>query len=131
MARRIFRHAAFIAASAAALFAPAAAQTPMLDALEPGQWSLRDRDDPAAARGICLAHGRDLLALDRPAGCRTSIVRSGPREIAVHDSCGAAGHRDIVIRRETARLVQIELQGIRAGAPFSVAYEARRTGVCR
>lgn len=129
--RRAARRAILVGAL---LAVPAAAQAPalpLLDGLEAGRWTLRDRDDPAASRSICLAGGRDLLALDRPAGCRTSIVRSGARELAVHDSCGAAGHRDLVIRGETARLVQIELQGIRRGAPFSTAYEGRRVGACR
>ncbi len=113
---------------------PAVAQTPtmaMLDALEHGQWQLRDADDPAASRGICLSDGRQLIQLrhDR-IQCSRYIIEDTPQAVTVHYTCPGAGHGRTTIRRETNRLVQVDTQGIANGAPFSLAFEARRTGTC-
>lgn len=115
--------------------APVAAQAPglaMLGTLERGQWQLQDREDPSApVRNLCLGDARLLLQLRHErAQCSRYIVEDGPRSVTVHYTCPGAGHGRTTIRKETSRLVQIDTQGIANGAPFSIAYEARRVGAC-
>ncbi len=113
---------------------PAVAQAPtlaMLDALEDGQWQLRDSDNPETSRSICMSDGRQLLQLRHERSqCSRYIIADTPQMVTVHYTCPGAGHGRTTIRRETNRLVQVDTQGIANGAPFSVAYEARRVGVC-
>lgn len=125
----------FLSLSVALLAAvPAVAQAPtlaMLDALERGQWQLRDSDNPTASRGLCLSDGRQLLQLRHDRNqCSRYIIEDTPQAVTVHYTCPGAGHGRTTIRRETNRLVQVDTQGIANGAPFSMAYEARRTGTC-
>lgn len=122
-----------VVATAAGL--PAAAQSPglaMLSTLERGQWQLRDRDDATApARHLCLGDARQLLQLQHDrAQCSRYVIEDQPRSVTVHYTCPGAGHGRTTIRKETGRLVQIDTQGIVNGAPFSMAYEARRIGQC-
>lgn len=113
---------------------PAVGQTPslaMLDGLEQGQWLLRDRDDAAATRNYCVTDWRQLLQLQHQRNqCTRTVLENNATTVTVHYSCPGAGHGRTTIRRETNRLIQIETQGIANGAPFSLAYEARRTGSC-
>lgn len=114
---------------------PVAAQTPglaMLGTLERGLWQLRDRDDSAApVRNLCLGDPRVLLQLRHErAQCSRYVIEDADRTVTVHYTCPGAGHGRTTIRKETSRLVQIDTQGIANGAPFSNAYEARRTGPC-
>jgi hypothetical protein len=113
---------------------PAIAQTPslaMLDGLERGQWVLRDRDNPATTRSYCVTDFRQLLQLQHQGRqCTRTVLENSASAVTVHYSCPGAGHGRTTIRRETNRLVQIDTQGIASGAPFSLAYEARRTGTC-
>lgn len=114
---------------------PVAAQAPelaMLAQLERGEWQIRDREGGAPARAICLGDARVLLQLQHPRGeCSRYVISDSANEVTVHYTCAGAGHGRTSIRRETNRLVQIDTQGIAGGAPFSIAYEARRTGACR
>ena len=122
------------AAALVAMAVPAVAQAPqlaMLDGLEPGQWLLRDRDDPATARSYCVTDFRQLLQLQHARNqCTRTVLENTASAVTVHYSCPGAGHGRTTIRRETNRLVQIDTQGIAGGAPFSLAYEGRKTGVC-
>jgi hypothetical protein len=120
---------------AASLMAvPAIAQAPtlaMLDGLEDGQWVLRDRDDPASNRSYCVTDWRQLLQLQHlHATCSRTVLENTAQAVTVHYTCPGAGHGRTTIRRETNRLVQIDTQGIANGAPFSMAFEARRMGTC-
>ncbi len=118
---------------AAALAIPAAAQAPgltMLGELERGLWQVRDRAD-GTTRNICLGDARQFLQLRHPRGdCSRLVIDDAAASVTVHYTCPAAGHGRTTIRRETNRLVQIDTQGIAGGAPFSDAFEARRTGPC-
>ena len=114
---------------------PVAAQTPglaMLGTLERGQWQLRDRDDASApVRNLCVNDARVFLQLHHErAQCSRYVIEDEARSVTVHYTCPGAGHGRTTIRKETSRLVQIDTQGIANGAPFSTAYEARRTGNC-
>ena len=128
------RHMLSVVIAAAALTVPAVAQTPalaMLDGLERGQWVLRDRDNPAGTHSYCVTDFRTLLQLQHPrAQCTRTVLENTATAVTVHYTCPGAGHGRTSIRRETARLIQIDTQGIAGGAPFSMAYEGRKTGTC-
>ena len=114
---------------------PVAAQAPglaMLGTLERGQWQLRDRDEALApVRNLCLGDARLLLQLRHErAQCSRYVIEDEARSVTIHYTCPGAGHGRTTIRKETSRLVQIDTQGIANGAPFSIAYEARRIGPC-
>jgi hypothetical protein len=119
---------------AAAASVPVPAETPalaMLDTLEKGNWELRQRGNSALVRSICLGDARAFIQLQHQrAGCSRYVIADGGEEVTVHYTCPGAGHGRTTVRHETNRLVQIDTQGIAGGAPFSHAYEARRTGGC-
>lgn len=103
----------------------------MLDTLEKGSWELRQRGNSALVRSFCLGDARAFIQLQHPrGGCSRYVIADGAEEVTVHYTCPGAGHGRTTIRHETNRLVQIDTQGIAGGAPFSHAYEARRTGGC-
>jgi hypothetical protein len=103
----------------------------MLDTLEKGSWELRERGGDAVVRTFCLGDARAFIQLQHArGGCSRYVIADGGAEVAVHYTCPGAGHGRTTIRRETNRLVQIDTQGIAGSAPFSHAYEARRTGPC-
>lgn len=103
-----------------------------LAGVEAGAWELRVRNAAGAApRRLCVADPRVLLQLrhaDRP--CRRFIIDDASRHAAVAYHCpdGSNGRTDI--RVETARLVQIDTQGVEDGMPFALTIEARRIGAC-
>ncbi len=103
----------------------------MLDTLEKGRWELRERSGTTMLRAFCLGDARNFIQLQHGRGnCSRYVIADGDAEVTVHYTCPGAGHGRTTIRRETARLVQIDTQGIAGGAPFSHAYEARRAGGC-
>lgn len=103
----------------------------MLDQIEAGRWELRVRDQGGPVEQLCIANGRRFIQL-RHAGndCARFVVEDDPREVTVQYTCRGRGYGRTHIRRETARLVQIESQGIAEGLPFDFAAEARRVGDC-
>lgn len=117
-----------------AVAVPAAAEAPslaLLQTLEPGLWQLRDREAQAPVRSICLGDARILLQLRHErSDCAHFVVEDSAQTVTVTYRCGTAGNGRTTIRRETARLAQIETQGHAGGAPFSAIYEARRVGPC-
>lgn len=123
-----------LAGALLALALPASAQTPglaMLGQLERGAWQLRDREALLPTRTVCLGDARQLLQLQHPRGdCARYVIEDTANEVTVHYTCPTGGHGRTTVSRETNRLVQIDTQGIANGAPFSIAYEARRTGAC-
>lgn len=122
-----------IAVTASALAVPVAAQAPglaMLGQLERGLWQLRDREG-GTPRTICLGDARQLLQPQHSGlQCPRYVIEDTASSVTVHYSCAGAGHGHTTIRRETNRLVQVDTQGVAGGAPFSIAYEARRVGAC-
>jgi hypothetical protein len=118
----------------------AAAQKPAIPAtsmqalhqLEPGQWELRERTQGGEVHRLCVADLEQLLQFRHGrASCKRFVVSDTARELVVTYDCGAAGSGRTVLRAETARLAQIQTQGIADGAPFAMALEARRVGTCR
>jgi hypothetical protein len=115
--------------------APAPASVPSMQALhqlEPGQWELRERGEGGEVRRLCAADLEQLLQFRHGrASCKRFIVSDTQRELVVTYDCGAAGSGRTALRTETSRLAQIQAQGIADGAPFEMALEARRVGICR
>lgn len=105
-----------------------------LRAVESGEWELRARgeSDPGIPGKLCISDPRRLLQV-RHGGknCKSFVISDAPGRVVVSYECGAAGNGRTDIRVETPRLVQIHSQGIADGAPFSLALEGRRIGVCR
>lgn len=102
-----------------------------VDRLEMGLWEFRDLSGNGRATRHCLMDLRALLQ-PRQSGplCRHYISEDGPDRAAVAYDCGNRGQGRTNLRVETARLVQIESQGIVEGRPFSLRLEARRIGAC-
>jgi hypothetical protein len=99
--------------------------------LETGEWELRDRDQGAEVRKLCVSDLKHLLQLQHGhALCRSFIVSDDAHAVTVTYDCAAAGNGRTDLRAETSRLVQIRSQGIADGAPFSFAVEGRRVGEC-
>lgn len=103
-----------------------------LHQLEPGQWELRERGQGGEVRRLCAADLEQLLQFRHSrASCKRFIVSDNPRELIVTYDCGVSGSGRTALRVETSRLAQIQAQGIADGAPFDMAVEARRVGICR
>jgi hypothetical protein len=118
----------------AAMAAPAAsggAGPVALRALETGEWELRGRGDGAETRKLCVTDLRQLLQLRHgQALCRSFTISDSAHGVTVSYDCAAAGNGRTDLRVETARLVQIQSQGVADGAPFAFAAEGRRIGAC-
>jgi hypothetical protein len=110
------------------------AQAPTIAALQviqPGQWALRSRSDPAQSRALCLGDPALLLQLRHgAAACTRFVVANDPRGATVQYRCPGNGNGRTTIRVETPRLIQIESQGIMNNEPFVVEFEGRRVGEC-
>jgi hypothetical protein len=128
---RVLLSGAMVAALASVAVPAQAPSLTMLDSLEKGTWELRERGNSAMVRSFCLGDARAFIQIQHPrAGCSRYVIADGAEEVTVHYTCPGAGHGRTTVRHETNRLVQIDTQGIAGGAPFSYAYEARRTGSC-
>ena len=110
------------------------AQAPTIAALQviqPGQWALRSRSDPAQSRALCLGDPALLLQLRHgTAACTRFVVANDPRGATVQYRCPGSGNGRTSIRVETPRLIQIESQGVMNNEPFVVEFEGRRVGEC-
>ncbi len=119
---------AMTAGAGAALAPPMAA----LQKLETGEWELRPRGDGSAVRKLCVADPRQLLQVQHAGNsCKRYVVSDTANAVVVTYDCAAAGNGRTTLRVETARLVQIQSQGVADSAPFSFAMEGRRVGACR
>lgn len=116
-----------------AVAASAPAQGPSLaalNAIEPGQWQLREIDGDEK-KSLCVADPRLLIQLHHlRAQCSRFVVEDLPKSATVHYTCPGAGHGRTVISVESGHLIKLRTQGIADGAPFDVNYEGRRTGSC-
>lgn len=132
------RRGALALAAAGAWLSPAQAQSPalaptlaMLDRIDPGRWELRPRMTGGASETLCIASGRKLIQLRHPnSTCESYVVDDGTSDVTVQYTCRGHGYGRTHVRRESARLIQIESQGIADGFPFDFAMEGRRIGEC-
>lgn len=111
------------------------AQPLVLDALaglERGEWELKERGGTGVPRRICVGDPVQLLQPRNPERqCKRFVLENGGERAAITYDCGPAGQGRTALRVETARLVQIDSQGVASGAPFALTIEGRRIGVCR
>lgn len=128
------RMAGIAIAAMLALTAPAMGAGPslaMLERIEAGQWEVRFREAGAPPQRMCMSSGQALIQLRHPGTpCERFVVEDGSSEVVVQYTCRGRGYGRTHIRRETARLVQIDSRGIANGLPFEFSAEARRTGNC-
>lgn len=102
-----------------------------LTPVQPGLWVLRGLDGTSPTRTLCIGDLRALLQVPHPqASCMQAVISSGNDRATVYNSCPGIGHAQTSIKVETARLAQIDSQGVSGNAPFALSYEARRTGDC-
>ncbi len=117
-----------------ALAGPAMGAGPSLDMLQridAGQWEIRFREPGSPAQRMCMSNGQTLIQLRHPgSACERYVVEDNPNEVVVQYTCRGRGYGRTQIRRETARLVQIDSRGIANGLPFEFSAEARHTGKC-
>ena len=100
-----------------------------LDRVEHGQWLLRETD--GGVRRICITNPAMLLQIEHGrTQCEHFVMENAAHSATIRYTCPGHGHGRTTITVETPRVVQIDTQGVANGAPFSVAFEARRTGGC-
>jgi len=102
-----------------------------LDRLERGEWELRERGAGGAVRRLCIGDPLQLLQPRHPGQmCRRFVLEDAADRVSVTYDCAHAGQGRTALRVETARLVQIDSQGVSGGAPFAMMIEGRRVGAC-
>lgn len=103
-----------------------------LSGLERGEWELKERGAAGQPRRLCIGDPDQLLQPHHPGRqCKRFVLENGPSQVAVTYDCAQAGQGRTAIRVETARLVQIDSQGVSDGAPFALAIEGRKVGACK
>ena len=112
--------------------APAQAPAPTaLAPLETGLWEFKEVGGTSPSTRLCVTDVRQLLQPLQPTPvCKQFTSENAGDHAAVAYDCAARGQGRTALRVETARLVQIDSQGISGGRPFAVRYEARRIGAC-
>ncbi|HEY9090498.1 hypothetical protein [Parasphingorhabdus sp.] len=125
-----------ISACSAAFLAfsfPATAQSPeleLLNGLQKGEWTLKQRGSEISKK-ICLGNPAILLQIQHSqSSCSRYVIQDTPKSVRVSYKCGPADHGVTTIKREASNLVQIQSQGIKGNAPFSLNFEGRRTAGC-
>lgn len=110
---------------------PAATQQPgPLAQVEHGLWEVRGPNGVAIGT-ICV--GDPLLLaqpLHPPQGCSAEVQSADGHVATVAFVCPGMGRGRTLLRVETPRLVQIDMQGISNGLPFALRAQARHTGAC-
>ncbi|MFC4292663.1 DUF3617 domain-containing protein [Sphingorhabdus arenilitoris] len=121
------------AASAAAAFVQGGGSN-LLGTLEPGLWQFKAVGGGAPAtpvRQMCVKNQERLVQIQHGArDCEHYVVRGNAATMTVSYSCNGAGQGLTSIRKESARLIHIDSQGIHNNAPFSFTVEARRVAAC-
>ncbi|MBF6602550.1 MAG: hypothetical protein ITG03_06225 [Sphingorhabdus sp.] len=112
---------------------PAIAQSPeleLLSGLQKGEWTLKQRGSESSKK-VCLGNPEILLQIQHSRStCSRYVIQDTPKSIRVSYKCGPADHGVTTIKREASNLIQIQSQGIKENAPFSLNFEGRRTGSC-
>jgi hypothetical protein len=134
----IFRHFwKWLAVPGAALgldTVSAPAQAPelaMLNKLQPGLWTLKERGSATTTEKFCVGDARKLLQLrHRNSQCNRFVVSDEPDEVTVTYRCPTGGSGRTTIKYEGRGLIQIDSQGIARNSPFAFAMEGRYAGAC-
>ncbi len=119
----------FLAAAGGAAGAAQAPRLAALEAVQPGQWLLKEKD--GASRSLCVADPRSLMQIEHGgAQCSRFVVVNDPRSATVHYTCPGAGHGRSTINIEDRTQFRLQTQGILDGAPFDTEFEGHRIGHC-
>lgn len=123
---------AVLGAGVALLAWPLAANPPelgMLTGLTKGKWEVRVRGE--GARNICVRSGPEFIQIKHAdSGCSRFVVDDTATDVTVQYTCRGNGYGRTHVRKESAKLVQIDSTGIQGGAPFDISAEARHVGPC-
>ncbi|MEW4467129.1 hypothetical protein AB1K62_04770 [Parasphingorhabdus sp. JC815] len=102
----------------------------LLSSLQKGEWTLKERGSQTSKK-LCLGDPAILLQIQHSgAACSRYVIQDKPGILRVSYKCGSSDHGVTTIKRESSGLIQLQSQGIKANAPFSLNYEGRRTGSC-
>jgi hypothetical protein len=103
-----------------------------LTSLERGEWELKERGSAKVTQRLCIGDPGQLLQPHHPnLQCKRFVLRNSANNVAITYDCAQAGQGRTALRVETARLVQIDSQGVSDGAPFALLLEGRRIGACK
>lgn len=118
-----FGAASFVVATGAA-YAFAAPQ------MERGSYEVKQRGGGPAKR-LCVANVDQLVQIAHPGKtCKRFTINSGANTLTVSYDCGAGNSGQTTIKTETARLAQVDTQGMLNNMPFNDSYEVRKVGEC-
>ena len=93
---------------------------------------MKETGGSGTSRRLCLGDASMLLQPHHPGRqCKRVVLTNNAQHIAVTYDCAQAGQGRTALRVETARLVQIDSQGVSGGAPFAMTLEGRRVGACK
>ena len=107
----------------------AAAELGMLSGLTKGKWEVRVRGE--GVRNICVRSGPEFIQLKHTdSGCTRFVVDDTATDVTVQYTCRGNGYGRTHVRKESAKLVQIDSTGIAGGSPFDISAEARHVGPC-
>lgn len=102
----------------------------LLTGLQKGEWTLKQRGSKVSKK-VCLGNPAVLLQIQHSgAACSRYVIQDTPKSVRVSYKCGSADHGVTTIKRESSGLIQLQSQGIKDNAPFSLNFEGRRTGSC-
>ncbi len=131
--KSLYFGALLVACSGAAVAVYAQAGN-MLSTLPKGMWQLRaigGGPSKAAQSQICVGDPLRLVQIQHgAANCTHRVLKEQSDRVTISYSCTGQGQGVTTIRRETAKLIQIESQGIRNGAPFNFVIEGRLGASC-
>ena len=132
--QRFWRYGAaiFVVGATASVAQPAKAPAlAVINAIEPGQWELREIGVTTPAKVMCVADP-DMLIQLRHAGvaCTRYVIDNQPQTVTVNYSCVSAGSGRTTIMLDTPRQFRLQTQGIAQNAPFDADYSGRRLGDC-
>lgn len=106
----------------------------LLDSLERGMWQFRavgGGPTGSAIGKLCVGSASKLAQIQNSNNdCSQLVLRSSPNSVTINYSCKAAGQGTTTIRKESSKLIQIDSQGIKNGAPFAFSVEGRFAGAC-
>jgi len=116
---------------APAVSAPPAPPLAALKGIAHGLWELREKGDAVPPQKICVRDPMLLMQLRHgTAVCSRFVVDNQAKRGTVYYTCPGAGHGQSTIRVESAKLFQLDSQGIADQSPFDYSYEGRQVGAC-
>lgn len=109
----------------------ATAQGPaVLSAIAPGEWVLHEAGPGGSVRRLCITRPAQLFQIRHGGGeCARVVLEETPKSATVSYSCPTGTGRTTLTATGDGQL-RIRTQGLVAGAPFDVDYDAKLIGRC-